>query len=413
VALRIAVIGGGIGGLCLAQGLRRDGVAVTVYERDEAIDSRRQGYRIHLDGRAGRALHECLPPALYELFTATLGRPGSAVSVVDERLKVLHRTEGTARDPRRVEPAAISAPANRQTLREVLATGLDDALVFGRQCTGFAQSPEGVRLDFADGTHAEADALVGTDGVGSAVRRQLLPHATVVDTGARCLYGKTLLDAESLALVPPMVFDGFTAVVGGGTVGMACALVRFPEPVEQAAARISPQARLAPAADYLMWVVSAPGPYFGMPDAELLALPPAGLHRLATKAIAGWHRDLRALVDRAEVEETFVVRISTAEPTPAWPSGRVTVLGDAIHAMSPTGGSGANTALTDATVLRAALVAAARGEIPITEAIRGYEHRMREYGYAAVAAAGQNMGNLWAQRHPVLARVFQLLGKGR
>jgi 2-polyprenyl-6-methoxyphenol hydroxylase-like FAD-dependent oxidoreductase len=411
--MRVAVVGGGVGGLCLAQGLRRDGVDVTVYEADESIDSRRQGYRIHLDGRAGRALHDCLPPELYELFTATLGAPGSTVSVVDERLKVLHRMAGTARDPRQVEPAAISAPANRQTLREVLATGLDDALVFGRRCTGFAQAPQGVRLDFADGTHAEAEVLVGADGVGSAVRRQFLPHARVVDTGARCLYGKTLLTGETLALVPPMLFEGFTAVIGGGTVGMASALVRFPEPVERAAARIHSRAHLTPVADYLMWAVTAPGPSFGLPDPELLALPPAGLHKLATGAIAGWHRTLRALVDRAEVEETFAVRINTAEPTPPWPSGRVTVIGDAIHAMSPTGGSGANTALTDATVLRAALVAAARGETPLTEAIRGYEDRMRDYGYAAVAAAGQNLGNLWAQRHPVLARIVKLLGKGR
>jgi 2-polyprenyl-6-methoxyphenol hydroxylase-like FAD-dependent oxidoreductase len=412
-ALRVAVVGGGIGGLCLAQGLRRDGVDVTVYERDDTIDSRRQGYRIHLDGRAGRALHECLPPELYELFTATLGRPGSALSVVDERLKVLHRTAGMARDPRRVEPTAISAPASRQTLRQILATGLDDALVFGRSCTGFAESPEGVRLDFADGTHAEADVLVGADGVGSAVRRQFLPQATVVDTGARCLYGKTLLTKETLALVPPMLFEGFTAVIGGRAVGMASGLVRFPEPVEQAAARICPRAHVTPVADYLMWAVTAPGPRFGLPEPELLALPPVGLHRLAAEAIAGWHPDLRALVDRAEVEETFLVRVNTSEPTPAWPSGRVTVLGDAIHAMSPSGGSGANTALTDARVLRAALVAAVRGETPLTQAIRGYEEQMRDYGYAAVAAAGQNMGNLWAQRHPVLARIVKLLGKAR
>lgn len=413
MALRVAVVGGGIGGLCLAQGLRRDGVDVTVYERDEAIDSRGQGYRIHLDGRAGRALHECLAPELYELFTATLGLPGSTLSVVDERLKVLHSMAGTARDPRQAEPTAISAPASRQTLREVLATDLDDALAFGRQCTGFAESPDGVRLDFADGTHAGADVLVAADGVGSAVRRQFLPHATVVDTGARCLYGKTPLTSETLALVPPMLFEGFTAVIGGGAVGMASALVRFPEPVERAAARIHPRARITPVADYLMWAVSAPGPRFGLPDPELLALPPVGLHKLATEAIAGWHPNLRALVDRAEVDETFVVRINTSEPTPPWPSGRVTVIGDAIHAMSPTGGSGANTALTDATVLRAALVAAARGETPLTEAIRGYEDRMRDYGYAAVAAAGQNLGNLWARRHPVLARIVKLFGKGR
>ncbi|HEY3480100.1 MAG TPA: NAD(P)-binding protein [Streptomyces sp.] len=49
------MVGGGVSGLCLAQGLRQDGVDVTVYERDPALGSGRQGYRIHLDARAGLA----------------------------------------------------------------------------------------------------------------------------------------------------------------------------------------------------------------------------------------------------------------------------------------------------------------------------------------------------------------------
>ena len=54
--LRVAVADGGLGGLCLAQGLLKAGVDVTVYERDAALDTRRQGYRLHVDPRAGRAL---------------------------------------------------------------------------------------------------------------------------------------------------------------------------------------------------------------------------------------------------------------------------------------------------------------------------------------------------------------------
>lgn len=54
--------GAGIGGLCLAQGLVRAGLEVTVYERDEALHSHGQGYRLHID--AGPALRACLPPDL-------------------------------------------------------------------------------------------------------------------------------------------------------------------------------------------------------------------------------------------------------------------------------------------------------------------------------------------------------------
>ncbi|MFI5911896.1 FAD-dependent oxidoreductase [Dactylosporangium sp. NPDC051541] len=411
MSLRVAVVGGGIGGLCLAQGLRRSGVDVAVYERDSGPKMRRQGYRIHLDSRAARALHECLPPDVYELFRGTLGRPGAALSVIDERLKVLHRTEGTGLDPRAADPDSLSAPANRQTLREVLSTGLEDVIVYGRRLVEYheADEPQGIRLRFDDGSSARADVVVGADGVGSAVRHQLLPHARVADTGARCVYGKTPLTGG--IELPEPVREGFTAVIGGAAVGMSCALVRFPEPPERVAERVCPAARLSPVADYVMWAVTGPAAAFGVADDDLLGRDDAGLHRLAAAAVSGWHPQLRELVDRADVEETFLIRINTAEPTPAWPPGRVTVLGDAIHAMSPAGGSGANTALMDAAILRAALVRADRGEQPLAEAVGEYEHRMREYGYAAVAASDRNMGGLWARRHPVLARIAWLLGK--
>jgi len=61
-ALRVAVAGGGLGGLCLAQGLARAGADVMVYERDATLAGRRQGYRLHVDARAGLALDATLPP---------------------------------------------------------------------------------------------------------------------------------------------------------------------------------------------------------------------------------------------------------------------------------------------------------------------------------------------------------------
>lgn len=410
--LRVAVVGGGVGGLCLAQGLRQDGVDVTVYERDPALHSRRQGYRIHLDARAGLALHACLPPDLYRLFLDTLGRPGTAISVVDQRLEVVHRTQGAPASPGTPEPAALSAPADRRVLREVLAAGLDGTLEHGREFTGFEELPEGVRLRFADGSTADADVLVGADGVNSRVRRQYLPDAQVTDTGARCVYGRTPLTRETLALLPPTLLDGFTAIVGGGTVGMAAALVRFPDPPDAVARRTGHGAAVSPAADYLMWAVTAPAKGFGLRDAELSALDAAALHARALAAITGWHPHLRALVGATDIGETFLVRVSTSQPVPAWPASRITLLGDAIHAMSPAGGSGANTALTDASVLRRELAAAARGDKPLLDAVGAYEERMREYGFAAVAAADRNMTAIWARRHPVLARAARLLRLG-
>src|SRR6516162_3498712 len=79
--LRVLVIGGGLGGLCLAQGLHKAGITVAVYERDSSPEARAQGYRFHMDIRGEEALHECLPPGLYELAMATRGQPSCGATM--------------------------------------------------------------------------------------------------------------------------------------------------------------------------------------------------------------------------------------------------------------------------------------------------------------------------------------------
>jgi phytoene dehydrogenase-like protein len=84
--VRVAVAGAGLGGLCLAQGLRRAGTDVTVYERDDGLAGRGQGYPLHVDARAGLALQQCLPPELLAAFQATCGQASTRLTVVSERL---------------------------------------------------------------------------------------------------------------------------------------------------------------------------------------------------------------------------------------------------------------------------------------------------------------------------------------
>jgi 2-polyprenyl-6-methoxyphenol hydroxylase-like FAD-dependent oxidoreductase len=410
------VAGGGLGGLCLAQGLLKAGVDVTVYERDAQLAGRRQGYRLHVDARAGLALEHCLPPGSLAVFQATCSEASTRLTVVSERLRVLNEQRRTT-DADPYAPATLSTSVNRQTLREVLAAGLDGRLVFGCELTGYeltgsqpagsqlAGQPvgqgDGVRLYFADGRQAEADLLVGADGVGSAVRRQYLPAAAPADTGKRCVYGTIPLGPGEADRLPPALRDGFTAVIGG-QIGMATGVVRFRQRPEQAAPWLSP------AGDYLMWAVAGDAARFGVPDERLTAMSPAELHALTAGMIRNWHPDLRALHARAAVDETFLVRIRTSPPVPPWPPSRVTVLGDAIHAMSPARGSGANTALQDAALLCRMLTGAAengartglagsgtaqagsgsvRNGGDLLAAVGEYERQMRDYGYAAVAAS--------------------------
>jgi 2-polyprenyl-6-methoxyphenol hydroxylase-like FAD-dependent oxidoreductase len=409
----VAVAGGGLGGLCLAQGLLKAGVDVTVYERDAQLAARRQGYRLHVDARAGRALEQCLPPESFAVFQATCGDASTRLTVMSERLRIMSEqslseqgSAGSAADP--YAPATLSTSVNRQTLREVLATGLDGRLVFGSELVRYDAGHDGVRLHFADGRRAEADLLVGADGVNSAVRRQYLPAAEAVDTGKRCIYGKTPLRADVTDRLPSALRAGFTAVIGG-RVGLATGLVRFRQRPERAGFGLSP------AEDYLMWALAADRRQFGVPDEPLAAMAPAELHALAAKLTRTWHPDLRALLAAAAIDETFLVRIRTSLPVPAWPPSRVTVLGDAIHAMSPARGSGANTALQDAALLCRTLTGAARNARPtgngsdLLTAIGDYEEQMRAYGYAAVAASSQAEAETGMRHHRLMFWLYRRL----
>src|SRR6266581_7521445 len=89
----VIVIGGGIGGLCLAQGLRKAGVSVAVYERDRAPDARLQGYRLSIEPPGSAALHECLPEDLWHLLVALSGDQGERMGVFDQRLRELMRED--------------------------------------------------------------------------------------------------------------------------------------------------------------------------------------------------------------------------------------------------------------------------------------------------------------------------------
>jgi 2-polyprenyl-6-methoxyphenol hydroxylase-like FAD-dependent oxidoreductase len=385
--MKVAIVGAGIGGLCLAQGLRRRGIDVRIYERDAALDSRGQGYRLHLD--AGPALHACLPPDLYELCVATCGRPSTRMTVIRGNLRVLKSFElGAPADP--TDPDTLNTSVNRHTLREILAARLDDALEFGRACTGFEQEPDSVRLTFADGSSERADLLVAADGVNSPIRRHYLPHAEVLDTGTVCLYGRTPLTERTRSLIPDYLWHGFTAVAGP-RVGMAAGVLEFREPPEHAAARIAPDVKLSAVPGYLMWALTARARRFAGPlDGANQSTDPVALHAVAVDTIRRWHRDLRGLVEAASVEETTLTRIRTAVPIGAWPASRVTLLGDAIHAMSPSRGSGANTALRDAALLTQEIDAAARGRKPLIQAVEDYERAMVDYGFAAVRAASKS-----------------------
>lgn len=377
----VVIVGAGLGGLCLAQGLRRAGIDVTVYERDEQAVARQQGYRIHVDtdGRAGLAHN--LPPQLYQLFLATSGRAEVDTPLFDNQLTLLAAALG---EPH-VDPLAV----DRLTLRQVLLTGIEDAVRFGHQCTGYSVQGDQVTAHFANGRSAKGDVLVAADGVHSVIRQQYLPHARIVDAGVRQITGKMPLTPHTRELFLDRMFGVFTPIIGPERRFVGLAPVQHPEPVAAAVARLLPAAHLTDIEDYVTVSFGCRAELMPFPDDELRVMDGAALRDMVLGIIADWHPNVRAMIANWDPATVFPLAMRTSVPLPAWPTSRVTLLGDAIHAMTPAGGVGANTALRDAAALTDALIDIAAGK-PVEPRLAEYEAAMRDYGFAAVRYSAAN-----------------------
>lgn len=371
---RILISGGGIGGLVLAHALRRGGLDVAVYERDPSPQPRNQGYRIHIDRDGNAALAACLPPEVHDLVRRTSGVNGDLVAGYTDQLEqVMAQTFPSIGDD---EITCI----DRHTFRQSLLAGLADAVRFGQTVTGYQVLESGrVRVDFAEGGTDEGDVLVGADGVGSAVRRQLLPHAAVRDIGVRCLYGRMPLAPATDPLVPKDFDLGLSWVADRTGYGAAFAPVRF---------RTRPESG---ASDYFMTVLTATPDRMGVPDEKLFRMSPEELWTLTVDATAGWYPTIRALFAHADPGTFFPITIRAGERVDAWEPGPVTLLGDAIHTMPPTGGVGANTALRDAQTLAGELL----GGAALVEAVAAYERVMLPRGFEVVDNSLRMAGQLF------------------
>lgn len=383
--MHVAIIGGGITGPCLAHGLLRAGIDVTLYERDAGVAARTQGYRIHIGPEGTGALRDCLPPRLFELVTATSGVPGSAVTVLGPELETLHRIAFDDAD------ASGHITVDRLTLREILMTGLGDRVRYDAAFTRYEELPDGrVRVEFDGHPPVEADLLVAADGAGSRVRRQMLPHAVVTDTGLLTIFGKTPLTDAALARTPAAALDGFSTIAGPDGRFVPLAAHRFREDPREAAARLLPALVPADTRDYVMWVLGIHRDALGGEDPA--DLDGAGLQAFAAARIADLNPDVAELVRLGDPATAGVVPIRTAEPVERWEPGPVTLIGDAIHCMVPQGNS-VGTGLRDAGLLAWHLARVARGEDTLRRAVGDYETEMLDYGFAAVAESLASMSS--------------------
>lgn len=244
--------------------------------------------------------------------------------------------------------------------------------------TGYEKTDSGVRLVFKDGSKSEEGSLlVGGEGVKSAVAGQLSNGAIkVYDLGSRGIHGQAPTSAfKGLGEGVFRLVDD-TTQPNGGQVTLITNV--------RANDMNNPDINFGWTMAGSPSVIQAPNDNFA-----ILGKPAA---RIAKSLTAHWHERVKPLFDNMVEDEAAFWKITCSSPegVPHWPNEpRVTALGDAVHAMTPAGGNGANTAVRDSDLLgRLVGEAWAQGKEDTWEGVTAaYEKQMREYASAAVKSS--------------------------
>jgi 2-polyprenyl-6-methoxyphenol hydroxylase-like FAD-dependent oxidoreductase len=353
--MKAIVIGAGIGGLSAAIALRRAGVEALVFERTR--DLKELGAGLSLTANATKALNGLgLTDAL-----RGIGMPIRVAEIRTWRGEVLSRIPTWQLDEK---VGARSAAVHRADLQGALLRELgDEAVRLGAACRGFEQKGEGVRAFFDDGTEERADLLVGADGLRSTIRRGLLGDGNPRYAGYTAWRAVVAPEDE---LVPA---DEAWEVWGRG--------VRF----------ICTQIGRG----RVYWAVSKNAPE-GEHDVSTEVAQDALL-----ELCAGWLEPVEELI--AATEKAAILRTDIYDRDPVrkrWGKGRVTLLGDAAHPMTPDLGQGACQAIEDAI----ALVECLEERENIEAALELYEAR-RTRRTAALVRGSRRVGRIAQLQNPL------------
>ena len=376
-SIKVLIVGGGLGGLCLAQGLRKAGVDCEVFERDRSSTDRAQGYRIGINPTGTHALHACLPPELLKLFDATCGIDNGKFAFATERLEELLAMPETGKDGEETRRSV-----RRDVLRQVLLKGLDDVVSFDKKFVRYEQTDGKVTAYFEDGTSAIGDLLVGADGVNSGVRSQFLPDAGPVDTGRMGVAAKVALTDDVRALASAACLSGATVI--NGPKGRSMFVARHESP-SMSPVDLGLELPVDDMGDYLMWGFFANRHHYGV-SGDIRTVPAADMHDIVLGLIESWHPRLVALLRASDLSTLYAWPMRVAPTVQPWQSTNVTLIGDAIHSMPPTGGIGGNTALRDASEL-VDRIGAVTEATDLVDAVRQYEAAMFKYAFDAVRSS--------------------------
>ncbi len=329
--MRALIAGAGIAGLTSAIALRERGIEATVLERAGAAQEIQVGGCIHMWHNGMRGLQRIgVGDRLLELA-------GEAAVVDRAEFRTANGRLMYGWSVREIE-RQVGSPTfgvRRPDLHRVLLDAVEDGVVrFGETCEGFEQDGEGVRVRLASGEEERGDVLIGADGMRSALRAEL-PGATqpryagyvswqaiarvgtdVVPVGLfRVLWGRGARFLFYRIGPEDVYWEGtFAAPAGGG------------EPVERR-------------------------------------------RQAVLERFRGWSAPVETIVGATEGEAITRADMYDRPTSKQWGAGRVTLIGDAAHAMTNALGQGANQAIEDAVVLAGRL---ADGADP-ADGLRAYE----------------------------------------
>lgn len=324
---RILIAGGGIGGLALAALLHRRGRECLVLERAPRFDP--VGAGIVIQPNAVKALRI----GGIEEAIVSRGAPMERLQIRDARGRILSSIEG-ATFRKRFSAGAFGF--HRSTLHAALAAIIPATSIrLDAQIRSCGASGEGAFVELADGDRLEGEGLVGADGLQSVVRRQL-----VRDDEPR--------------------YSGYTSwrgVVARGALWPAGQM-------SESWGRGARFGLVAIDAERLYWFATANEAAGG---------------REASKGdllgrFASWHDPIRAVIEATPDDAILRTDIADRDPIGKWSDGRITLLGDAAHPMTPNLGQGGGQAIEDAVVLDLCLSAST----DVAAAFRDYETRRLE-----------------------------------